>query len=134
MEPALAVFASLLGHCWQTQLAPADVDTHCFTDMWSGGHVRDRHVVTHDGKPVYEGETIYSFDGKAIVFTYVNSLGGVGGGTAEVADKSVAFTGAMRARPGSPPQAIDARWKILAEGYEVTTPAESAVRRFRRVP
>ena len=131
MEPALAFFAALLGHCWETQLTAQDVDTHCFTDMWNGGHVRDRHVVTHNGKSAYEGETIYSFDGKAVVFSYVNSLGGVGGGTARIAGKSIAFTGSMRATPGSPTQAIDARWKLLDNGYEVTTPAERAVRRFR---
>ena len=128
--PALAIFATLLGHCWQTQLAPQDVDTHCFTDMWKGGHVRDVHVVTHDGKSVYEGETIYSFDGKVIVFTYVNSLGGVGGGSASVDGQTIAFTGAMRAGPNLPPQPIDARWRLLAKGYEVITPAEKAVRRF----
>ena len=130
MEPALAIFATLLGHCWQTQLAPRDIDTHCFTDMWKGGHVRDVHVVTHGGKSVYEGETIYSFDGKAIVFIYVNSLGGVGGGSATVDGKSTAFTGSMRAAPNAPPQPIDARWRLVGDGYEVTTPAEKAVRRF----
>ena len=130
MEPALAIFATLLGHCWQTQLAPRDIDTHCFTDMWKGAHVRDVHVVTHGGKSVYEGETIYSFDGKAIVFIYVNSLGGVGGGSASVAAKVINFTGSMRAGPGSPPQPIDTKWRMLGDGYVVTTPAEKAERRF----
>src|SRR6478752_4751437 len=116
MEPALAIFATLLGHCWQTQLAPRDIDTHCFTDMWKGGHVRDVHVVTHDGK--------------AVVFTYVNSLGGVGGGSASVAGKVINFTGSMRAGPGSPPQPIDTKWRMLGDGYVVTTPAEKAERRF----
>jgi hypothetical protein len=131
MEPALAIFATLLGHCWQAQLTPSDVDTHCFTDMWKGGHVRDRHVVSHGGKPVYEGETIYSFDGKAIAFTYVNSMGGVGGGTARIEDKAIAFSGSMRARPGSAPQPMDSSWRLLGDGYEVVNKSGTAPVRFR---
>jgi hypothetical protein len=131
MEPALAIFATLLGHCWEAQITPRDVDTHCFTDMWSGVHVRDRHVVAHDGKSVYEGETIYSFDGKQIVFTYVNSTGGVGTGTARVQDKAIAFSGSMRAQPRSAPQPIDSSWKLVQDGYDVVNAGGTDPIRFR---
>ena len=131
MEPALAIFATLLGHCWQAQLSPSDVDTHCFSDMWNGAHVRDRHVVTHDGKAVYEGETIYSFDGHAIAFAYVNSMGGVGGGTARGEGSTIAFGGSMRARPESTPQSFKAEWRLLEDGYEVLTDGDKTPRRFR---
>jgi len=40
------------------------------------------------------------------------------------------FTGSMRAGPGSPPQPIDTKWRMLGDGYVVTTPAEKAERRF----
>jgi hypothetical protein len=127
MEPALAIFASLLGHCWQAQLTSRDIDTHCFSDMWNGSHVRDRHVVTHDGKSVYEGETIYSFDGKTIVFTYVNSTGGVGGGTATAEGSALAFEGAMRAGPDSAPQPFKTHWRLLDGGYDVVTAGRAPI-------
>ena len=119
MEPALAIFGMLLGQCWAAEVAPQTLDTHCFADLWNGSHVRDRHSVTRDGKAIYEGETIYSFDGKSIVFTYVNSLGGVGRGNAKVDGRTVGFSGSMLASPGAPPQPIDSRWRLLDASYEV---------------
>ena len=127
---ALTIFATLLGHCWQAQLSPRDIDTHCFTDMWNGAHVRDAHVVTHAGKEVYSGETIYSFDGQAVIFTYYNSLGGVGAGTARAADKSIAFDGSMRAGPTSKPQPIKSQWRLGSDGYDVISDGKTV--RFNR--
>lgn len=131
-QPALAIFASLLGHCWQAELTPQDVDTHCFTGMWNGAHVRDAHVVTHDGKPVYSGETIYSFDGEAVIFTYYNSLGGLGTGTAKLDGKGIAFDGSMRGSPGSKPQPITLEWRLTDDAYDVLSDGKTV--RFRRVP
>ena len=56
MESALAVFTFLLGRCWSAQLSPTDVDTHCYAAVYGAAHVRDRHAVTRDGKPIYEGK------------------------------------------------------------------------------
>ena len=132
MEPALAIFATLLGHCWQAQVTPTDVDTHCFTDMWNGGHVRDRHTVTHKGKAVYEGETIYSFDGRQIVFTYYNSLGGVGTGTARASGPVITFAGSMQATPKDKPQPMRTEWRLLDEGYDVISGGKKVEFRLAR--
>ena len=85
-----------------------------------GAHVRDRHEVTDNGKAIYAGETIYSLDGDATVFTYFNSMGGVGRGSVTVEGSKLRFVGAMRATPGKPEQRIDSEWSgIGSKGYEV---------------
>src|SRR4051794_15975446 len=84
-QPPLQPWSMLLGHCW-TGPAPQDagVDKHCFDTVYGGQHVRDRHSVTEGGREVYAGETIYSANGPKVIFTYWNSLGGVGTGEAVV--------------------------------------------------
>src|ERR1700756_2846142 len=76
----LAAFKPFIGACWRSGFSATVNDTHCFEAMFGGAHVRDRHEVKENGKTIYAGETIYSADGPDLVFTYVNSLGGVGQG------------------------------------------------------
>jgi hypothetical protein len=52
-------------------------------------------VVTVCGKSVYEGETIYSARGGQVIFTYWNSLGGLGTGTASLAPDLWRFSGTV---------------------------------------
>ena len=96
-QPALNPLAPFVGHCWSGD-APggAGTDTHCFEAAYGGQHVRDRHTVKVDGKAVYAGETIYSVEQGADYFTYWNSLGGVGHGTAQQAGDRIAFQGEMQ--------------------------------------
>lgn len=115
-------------------------DTHCFEPMLGGAHVRDRHEVIEAGKPVYSGETVYSVDGDAIVFTYLNSLGGVGRGTVRDDGRTLRFTGSMRASPAKAPQPIDSEWRVVDDDhYEVRSLVKSPstagneVLRFTRV-
>ena len=133
MAGPLAAFAPLLGHCFAATLMPEVVDTHCFTDVYQGAHVRDVHVVTTKGKQSYAGETLYSYDGKVIRFTYVNSLGGVGYGSATVADRTIAFAGSMQAAPGGASIPIRTDWTLSGSGYSVAAPGKPATR-FTRVP
>ena len=128
MEPALAIFAPLLGHCFVATLSADVVDRHCFTDIYKGAHVRDVHVVTSKGKEVYAGETIYSFDGKTIQFTYVNSTGGVGHGTAASSGGGIAFSGSMLGSPGAKPTPIASRWNVGAASYDVTNSGAPTLR------
>ena len=79
--------------------------------MYGGAHIRDRHEVQDGGKTVYAGETIYSADGPDLVFTYVNSLGGVGQGKVGSAGSLLGFTGTMRASPNKSEEPIDAEWR-----------------------
>ena len=88
--------------------------------MYGGAHVRDRHEVKEDGKTVYAGETIYSADGPNLVFTYVNSMGGVGLGKVGTANSVLGFTGSMRPSPDKAQEPINTQWRLIdADHYEV---------------
>src|SRR4051812_32897230 len=118
--PTLAPFKPFVGSCWRASFSATTTDTHCFEAMYGGAHIRDRHEVKENGKTVYAGETIYSADGPDLVFTYVNSLGGVGIGKVGSTERSLGFTGTMRASPDKPEQPIDSEWKLLGpDRYEV---------------
>jgi hypothetical protein len=129
----LQPWAMFVGHCWSGAApVPNGVDTHCFETVYGGQHVRDRHVVKINGKAVYFGEAVYSADGKQISFTYWNSFGGVGRGTATANDAELHFTGDMRASPNSVPEPMEATWRKIDGGYEVTD-AGRTKRLFRRI-
>jgi hypothetical protein len=136
----LSAFVPLTGSCWVTDFTPTLSDTHCFEAMYGGAHVRDRHEVKEKGKVVYAGETIYSLDGDSAVFTYFNSLGGVGHGTMQPSGPTLHFKGNMRGSPDKQPQVIDSEWRIIdKDHYDVRSLVRSAstagdeVRHFRRV-
>ena len=93
--------------------------------------MRDRHEVRVDGKTVYAGETLYSVEGKAVSFTYWNSLGGVGRGKAMADGAEVHFAGDMRATPDAASAPFTATWRKVDGGYEVTD-AGRAKRLFTR--
>jgi hypothetical protein len=122
-EPALRIFAPLVGHCWQGQ-APggAGTDTHCFEAVYGGEHVRDRHTVLVDAKAVYLGETLYSVEGETVSFTYWNSLGGIGRGTVAAQGSEILFSGSMRQEPSSAAAPLHATWRLTSDGYEVVWP------------
>ena len=137
----LEPLAPFVGSCWTADFSPTVRDTHCFELMYGGAHIRDRHEVVEDGKPIYGGETIYSLDGGTIVFTYVNSLAGVGRGTASADGAVLRFKGSMRASPDKDRQPIDSEWRLVDdEHYEVRSlvpPKSGAAEptlRFTRVP
>jgi len=120
-EPVdLSAFKPFLGACWRADFSPTVHDTHCFEVMYGGAHVRDRHEVQDKGKTIYAGETIYSADGPDLVFTYFNSLGGVGLGKVGTTAKELGLTGTMRPAPDKPEQDIDSEWRLIdADHYEV---------------
>jgi hypothetical protein len=118
--PDLSAFNPFLGACWRSEFSATVHDTHCFEPMYGGAHVRDRHEVNDGGRTIYAGETIYSADGPDVVFTYVNSLGGVGSGKVGSTHGLLGFTGSMRASPDKPEQQIDSEWRMIdADHYEV---------------
>jgi hypothetical protein len=117
--PTLEPFAPFAGSCWVADFTPTMRDTHCFEAMYGGAHVRDRHEVRDAGNIVYAGETIFSLDAGSIVFTYVNSLGGIGRGSI-TSDGLLHFKGGMRPSPDKPKQPIDSEWRLIdADHYEV---------------
>ena len=122
-QPTPGPLAPFVGHCWSGD-APggAGIDTHCFEAAYGGEHVRDRHNVQVAGRTVYAGEAIYSVEQGAITFTYWNSLGGVGHGTAQQAGDRITFQGQMREEPSSTPQPMHATWIVGADAYQVVWP------------
>ncbi len=116
----LAPFSPFVGSCWRADLSATVHDTHCFQKLYGGAHVRDRHEVRENGKTIYAGETIYSADGSKLVFTYINSLGGVGHGTAQADKIKLRFVGRMRGSPTDAEQALNSEWQLVdPDHYEV---------------
>ena len=111
MESLLAPLLALAGHCFVGDIAAGTRDEHCFTSVYGGQHIRDVHVVTKDGRAVYQGETIYSVEGASIAFTYLSSIGGIGRGTVAFAPGDWRFTMTMRASPADAPQPFATRWQ-----------------------
>jgi hypothetical protein len=140
-EPArISILGSFVGSCWVAEFTSTMRDTHCFEGMYGGAHIRDRHEVKENGKTVYAGETVYSSDGDQPVFTYFNSLGGIGRGNFEQVGETLRFKGSMRASPDKAPQPIDSEWRIVDDDhYEVRSLVKSPstggnpVLRFTRV-
>ena len=119
-QAPLQPWAPLIGHCFA---GPAPVvggiDKHCFESIYGGQHIRDRHVVTENGKPVYEGESLYSAKGSQVIFTYWNSLGGLGTGEAVIAGDEWQFSGTIHATATDRDQPMTATWTMVPGGYQV---------------
>jgi hypothetical protein len=107
----LAVFEPWLDRCWSATIALETRDTHCFTRVFGGAHVRDRHRVTKGGKTVYEGETLYSAEGEEVTFLYVSSIGGIGRGKAVAVPGGIDFEMAMRPAPKEAAKSLPAQWR-----------------------
>lgn len=123
----VGAFDPFVGSCWTADFTAMMRDTHCFEVLYDGAHVRDRHEVKEAGKTVYAGETTYSLDGADTVFTYFNSLGGVGTGKVTRATSTLRFKGSMRGSPDKPPQPIDSEWTIVdADHYDVRSLVKDA--------
>ena len=131
-QTPLQPFAPLVSHCF---VGPRPdnkgTDRHCFEGVYGGQHIRDRHVVTVGGKEVYAGETIYSAKGAQVIFTYWNSLGGLGTGIASLAPDRWRFSGTVHGTPDGKEQPIATTWKLSPEGYDVSSEGERP-RPFKR--
>lgn len=131
-QPGLQPLSYLVGHCWAGE-APgyAGQDKHCFESVYGGQHVRDRHSVIAAGKEVYAGETLYSVRGVKVIFTYWNSLGGLGTGNAEFNNDTWRFQGMIHAT-ATDDQPFSAIWRRVADGYEVIDAPDKKPRLFKR--
>lgn len=93
LAPGLAPFAFFAGSCWRATFPDGRMtDTHCFTAVYGGHFLRDRHVVA--GAPAaYLGETLYRWDNAAgaIRYDYYSSDGSHSGGTARPAGDAIGF-------------------------------------------
>ncbi len=121
-DASLQPLAFLAGHCWAgTMPGTADTDRHCFSWMFDGRYLRDRHVVRRGEKAVYEGESIYYFDAGAgrVAYFYVTAAGGHAHGTMVVEGDALVFP-AARLVSGGKSFGFRGRWTRVGEdGYEV---------------
>ena len=131
-QPLLEPWSALVGHCWAGPAPGGGIDTHCFESVYGGQHIRDRHSVTVDGRVVYSGETIYSAAGAKIIFTYWNSLGGLGTGEAVISGPKWSFSGTIHATAAGEEQPMNAVWIVSADGYAVED-KPGISRQFKRV-
>lgn len=121
-DPALEPLAFLAGHCWKGSIpGTPDTDEHCFSWLYDGKYLRDRHVVRRGDKAVYEGETTYYWNSvaKQVEYFYVTAAGGhVQGRMAPDGDQLV-FPEAHLISAGKS-YGFRSRWKRAGDdGYEV---------------
>ncbi|HEY0413826.1 MAG TPA: hypothetical protein VGD66_11870 [Allosphingosinicella sp.] len=134
LREGLEPLGFLVGHCWRGEMAKTgERDTHCFESVYGGQHVRERHKV-EGGKGVYEGETLYSWDGSGVIFTYWNSLGGVSRGTLRRDGEKLDFGTGSYTAPDGRSLAYSTYWRRLGEdAYEAVTVSADAPSLNRKV-
>jgi hypothetical protein len=118
-QAPLQPFSALIGHCWAGPVEGVGTDTHCFESVFGGQHVRDRHKVVSGGREIYAGETLYSARGTQVIFTYWNSLGGLGTGNVAFAAPEWKFNGTIHATAAASEEPMISTWRMVAGGYEV---------------
>ena len=126
-DAPLAPLAPWAGHCWKGAFADGkQTDEHCFTWVFEGSVLRDRHVVRNPGHPDYIGETVYFWDAEAnkIAFLYYENGGGISRGTAEPAADGMVFPAARYAAPGQS-MTYRVRWtRQGSDAYEAFSEAQ----------
>ena len=93
LRPEFGPLAFVVGSCWEGDIdGRGAIDKHCFSPVFDGMHIRDRHQVTGEGEP-YRGETIYSWNSEAaeIQYVYWNSIGGVSQGAVRLDGERITF-------------------------------------------
>ncbi len=96
-------FAFLAGSCWRGTFPDGRrTDTHCFSPIYSGSYMMDRHVVEGAPRP-YSGDTLYRRDAmaRAVRFTYRASDGSVTQGGAVPVENGLSFPELHRAADGT---------------------------------
>jgi hypothetical protein len=82
LDPHFAPIAFLVGHCWRADFPDGkQADVQCFESLYGGKLVGNWHVV-EGSDPVYEGQTVFSWDdaNKRVRYHYFTSTGAVSEG------------------------------------------------------
>jgi hypothetical protein len=93
-DPAFDPLAFLAGHCWKGPMPDGkSTDEHFFSWIYEGKYLRDRHVVKAGDKTVYEGETIYFWNGaeRRLEYFYITASGGHSLGRVSPEADAIAF-------------------------------------------
>ena len=111
-------------------------DEHCFTWVYNGKSLRDRHTVRAAGKPDALGESIYLWDSAAqrLEYLYIESDGGFSRGPVSIDKEALVFPDTSYVEKGKT-MVYRSRWQRSgASAYDVVTEFKAGdgwVRGFR---
>jgi hypothetical protein len=115
--------AFLAGHCWKGAFPGGRTDEHCFTWIYDGKFLRDRHTVRAEGKPDALGESIYFWDStaKQLEYLYIESDGGFSRGPVSIDNEALVFPDTSFVEKGKT-MVYRSRWQRSgANAYDVVT-------------
>ena len=93
-DPAYQPLAFLAGHCWKGAFPGGkQSDEHCFSWVYGGKFLRDRHTLHAEGKPDSKGESIYFWNSaaKQLEYLYIESDGGFSRGPVSADSGALVF-------------------------------------------
>ncbi len=121
-DPGFEAAAFLAGHCWKGTMPDGkSTDEHCFSWVYEGRFMRDRHVVRAGDKAVYEGESTYYMNPvtRQLEYIYLTARGGYSVGKVEPRGDVLNFPAAVMHADGKQ-FAYRGTWKRLGpDAYEV---------------
>jgi hypothetical protein len=120
--------AFLAEHCWKGSFPGGNQnDEHCFSWVYGGKFLRDRHVVRAEGKPDAKGESIYFWNSaaKQLEYLYFESDGGFSRGPVSVDNDALVFPDTTFVENGKT-MVYRSRWQRSgANAYDVVTEFKS---------
>jgi hypothetical protein len=123
-DAGFAPLAFLVGHCWKGTFSDGKTtDEHCFSWIYHGKFMRDRHVVHSPGAADGFGESIYVWDAAAqqLQYLYIESGGGFSRGTVAAEGTTLVFPASTYSEGGKT-QTIRSRWaRAGGDAYDVST-------------
>ena len=127
-NPAYQPLAFLAEHCWKGAFPGGkQSDEHCFSWVYGGKFLRDRHTLRTEGKPDAKGESIYFWDSaaKQLEYLYIESDGGFSRGPVSVESNALVFPDTTFVEDGKT-MVYRSRWQRSgANAYDVVTEFKS---------
>ncbi len=124
LNAAYQPLAFLAGHCWKGTFPDGkQTDEHCFSWVYDGKFLRDRHTVRVEGKPDALGESIYFWNSSArqLEYLYIESDGGFSRGAVSTDRDALIFPDSIFAENGKS-LVYRSRWQRSgADAYDVVT-------------
>ncbi|HEY5710916.1 MAG TPA: copper chaperone PCu(A)C [Allosphingosinicella sp.] len=135
MHPTFQALSFLAGSCWRATFPDGrQTDTHCFSPIYGGRFMHDRHVV--EGAPTpYSGETLYRLQPmeRRVAFDYRASDGGHSIGTALPAPNGVAFPAQSHRGQDGAEMTIRSSWTRDGDNAYVALSERRQGRRWREM-
>jgi hypothetical protein len=123
-DPAYLPLAFLADHCWKGAFPGAkQTDEHCFSWIYDGKFLRDRHTLRAEGRPDALGESIYFWNSstKQLDYLYIESDGGFSRGQVSMDKDALVFPNASFVENGRT-MVYRSRWERSGtDAYDVVT-------------